>query len=336
MGERRPGQGQACRSRGCAPVPPPCPPPGPMTAAPDDIFAPEARTAFAAAGHTIENVRRTSPNGIGAGPLRPVGPRRGHAPLRRCRDGRRRPTSTACCSTVTAASPTSRWPCAAFPCQPARAPDDFGPDALAAQLAALDACGLQAFELQNTRLASFTSAPFLAVHDVEGGIARLRQALGSEAHAPTAPTPHVTVGLYSGAWPTAEVLPASTASTPARRCGCTIDRQPDALRRARHRRVAGDPRPLPLRPRLRLKPPPSCELSHRPCMPSRPPVGSAQPDRHCRDASSGRPEVAPLGFPRAWPYRGVSIEGATACWRWRQGRRCPAPPRRPPSGNAAA
>ena len=95
-----------------------------------------------------------------------------------------------------------------FPPNRPEHPDDFGPDALAAQLAALDACGLQAFELQIGRLASFTSAPFLAVHDVEGGIARLRQPPAGEPHAPHGPyTPHATVGLYSGAWPTAEVLP---------------------------------------------------------------------------------------------------------------------------------
>ena len=178
-----------------------------MTAAPDDIFA-QARTAFAAAGHTIENVRRDFPEwhrgrphyalwalDVDSAPLRAAMAAAGtHLDGLLLDDYRRQPHVTlALCG---------------FPTNRPEHPDDFGPDALAAQLAALDACGLQAFELQIGRLASFTSAPFLAVHDVEGGIARLRQALGGEAHAAHGPyTPHVTVGLYSGAWPTAEVLP---------------------------------------------------------------------------------------------------------------------------------
>jgi hypothetical protein len=74
------------------------------------------------------------------------------------------------------------------------------------------------------RLASFTSAPFLAVHDAGGGIARLRRALTGNTAEPGGPyTPHVTVGLYAGAWPTAEVLPRLDAFDAGPPLSCTID-----------------------------------------------------------------------------------------------------------------
>lgn len=178
-----------------------------MTAAPDCIFA-QARAAFAAAGQTIENVRRDFPEwhrgrphyalwalDVDTAPLRATMTAAGaHLDGLLLDDYRRQAHITlALCG---------------FPTERPEHPDDFGPDALARQLAGLEAAGFGAFEVQIGRLASFTSAPFLAVHDVEGGIARLRQALGCDADQAHGPyTPHVTVGLYAGAWPTAGVLP---------------------------------------------------------------------------------------------------------------------------------
>lgn len=95
-----------------------------------------------------------------------------------------------------------------FPTGSPTYPDDFGPAALDARLAALQTLALAPFEVEIGRLASFTSAPFLAARDVNGGIHALRHALTGEQSEPGGPyTPHVTVGLYGGAWPTARVLP---------------------------------------------------------------------------------------------------------------------------------
>ena len=111
-----------------------------------------------------------------------------------------------------------------FPTQAPRHPDDFGPADLDAQLAALQALDHEPFELEIGPLASFSSAPFLAVHDPQGGIARLRHALvaasrqAGQAGGPY--TPHVTVGLYAGSWPTADIQRRldDFPSVPALRC----------------------------------------------------------------------------------------------------------------------
>lgn len=167
-----------------------------------------ARAAFATAGHTIENVRRDFPEwhrgrphyalwalDVDTAPIRDaMAAADAHLDGLLLDDYRRQAHVTlALCG---------------FPCDTPRHADDFGPEALARQLAALEASGVEAFTLQVGRLASFTSAPFLAVHDAGGGIARLRRALTGNTAEPGGPyTPHVTVGLYAGAWPTAEVLP---------------------------------------------------------------------------------------------------------------------------------
>lgn len=92
---------------------------------------------------------------------------------------------------------------------PARRPsraDEFGPTALAADVAALDRLAPPPFAIRTGGLASFTSAPFLCVADPDGGVVRLRDALHGTAPDAGGPyTPHITVGLYAGCWPTAEV-----------------------------------------------------------------------------------------------------------------------------------
>lgn len=95
-----------------------------------------------------------------------------------------------------------------FPQAQPRRRDDYGPAALAAQLAGLRRVCCAPFEIAIGGLSSFTSAPFLSVADIDGGIARLRHGLAvADINRPDgAYTPHVTVGLYAGSWPAADVL----------------------------------------------------------------------------------------------------------------------------------
>lgn len=81
--------------------------------------------------------------------------------------------------------------------------DDFGAAALATQLAALRKARPCAFDIEVGALASFTSAPYLAVQDAGGHITALRECLagGSLKDDGDPYTPHVTVGLYADAWP---------------------------------------------------------------------------------------------------------------------------------------
>jgi len=84
---------------------------------------------------------------------------------------------------------------AGFPTVEPTLDDDIHEDALALQSAALG--GQSSFRLAIGAANSFTTAPFLEVHDPDGGLARIRAAL--EAQGPRelrfAPyTPHLTIG----------------------------------------------------------------------------------------------------------------------------------------------
>ncbi len=172
---------------------------------PDSVFE-HARTAFAAAGQTLQNVRRDFPEwhrgrphyalwalDVDVAPVREaVAGAASHLDGLLLDNYRRQPHITlALCG---------------FPTGSPEHPDDFGPAALGAQLAALQAQAPAPFAVEIGQLASFSSAPFLAARDVDGGIHALRRALTGEQPEPGGPyTPHVTVGLYGGAWPTARV-----------------------------------------------------------------------------------------------------------------------------------
>jgi len=86
--------------------------------------------------------------------------------------------------------------------------DDFTHAQFQSQLRVLEKADFQPFEVEISGLNSFASAPFLEVNDPEGGIPRLRKALSNGAREfRTAPyTPHLTVGLYAGAFPSKEVM----------------------------------------------------------------------------------------------------------------------------------
>jgi 2'-5' RNA ligase len=85
--------------------------------------------------------------------------------------------------------------------------DDFTRAQLHSQFQALGEAGIQPFEIEIGGLNSFASAPFLDVSDPQGSIARLREVLSRGAREfRTAPyTPHLTVGLYAGAFPSARL-----------------------------------------------------------------------------------------------------------------------------------
>ena len=80
--------------------------------------------------------------------------------------------------------------------------DDFTPAMLAAQQAALQALQIKPFTLQIGAIDSFDSAVFLRVDDPDQGLAPLRHALGQGTREIRQSTyvPHLTVGLYSGAF----------------------------------------------------------------------------------------------------------------------------------------
>lgn len=94
-----------------------------------------------------------------------------------------------------------------FPAQAcAPAQDEFDHHLIVSQVTALQSQGLAAFDIEIGGLESFSSAPFLTVHEGQGAFATLRRCLHVEGPHPQRPyVPHLTVGLYADAWPSAEV-----------------------------------------------------------------------------------------------------------------------------------
>jgi 2'-5' RNA ligase len=90
--------------------------------------------------------------------------------------------------------------------------DDFTQTQLDAQIQALEKEKVQSFEIEIGGLNSFASAPYLEVRDPQGGILHLREILSRSAREfRTAPyTPHLTIGLYSDAYPSEEVMSRMT------------------------------------------------------------------------------------------------------------------------------
>lgn len=81
----------------------------------------------------------------------------------------------------------------------AQRPDDFTPQALARDVATLQALNLGAFVVETAGVGSFSMAPFVQLHDTEGGVAALHAALGGRQR--PAYVPHWTLGLYGANWP---------------------------------------------------------------------------------------------------------------------------------------
>lgn len=85
--------------------------------------------------------------------------------------------------------------------------DDFAAPALRTQLAALHRACPRMFEIEIGGLASFSSVPYLTLHGTGNNLSTLREcvAQGTLNTPQEQYTPHVTVGLYSQAWPLAAV-----------------------------------------------------------------------------------------------------------------------------------
>lgn len=94
-----------------------------------------------------------------------------------------------------------------FVADESRYPDDFPPHQLQRQVEAVQALQLEPFRLRVAGAFSFASAACLVVHDGSGNLARLRDAFRGSAPSfdATPYVPHVTAGLYAGAWPMAEI-----------------------------------------------------------------------------------------------------------------------------------
>src|SRR5690606_413858 len=108
---------------------------------------------------------------------------------------------------------------------PLRAEDEFDDELIATQLAALQATAPPAFELGIGGLESFSSAPFLSVHDSTAALATLRRCLHADGQHPQGGyVAHVTVGLYADAWPTSEVAQRFRALDDVAHLPCRITR----------------------------------------------------------------------------------------------------------------
>ncbi|NTV71482.1 MAG: 2'-5' RNA ligase family protein [Azonexaceae bacterium] len=113
-----------------------------------------------------------------------------------------------------------------FPCPSVGRADEFSPAMLEHQCTALRAACVSAFEIEVGGLSSFSSAPFLSVVDRGGHIAAVRDclALGGDARLLGDYVPHVTVGLYGGAWPAHEIGARLASFSAGAGIRCLIER----------------------------------------------------------------------------------------------------------------
>jgi hypothetical protein len=90
-----------------------------------------------------------------------------------------------------------------FLSESARFDDDYTPEQLLLHSTVLERKTIKPFAIEVGGLNSFASAPYLEVRDPDGGIDRVRTALSCHGQeiGRSSFTPHVTVGLYSAAFP---------------------------------------------------------------------------------------------------------------------------------------
>lgn len=182
------------------------------------------RSEFLAAGHTLENVRRDFPEWHRGRPRYLLWAIDADQPSVRAEMAQAADHLQDLLLDGYVRQPHVTLALCGFPTDDPQREDDFGPAALLAQLKALRAAPCAPFMLQIGQLASFSSAPFLAVQDLEGGLGVLRKALSATTH-PTGGryVPHVTVGLYRGCYPTAQVQARLDAHA-AQPVLCPVDR----------------------------------------------------------------------------------------------------------------
>lgn len=113
-----------------------------------------------------------------------------------------------------------------FPARGAEpAADEFEPAWLQARIAALEAARIAPFTLAIGGLESFSSAPFLHVDAAHAPLAALRACLHADTLHPQGEyVPHVTVGLYADALPTAAVAARFDHFAPTAPLHCAVER----------------------------------------------------------------------------------------------------------------
>lgn len=112
--------------------------------------------------------------------------------------------------------------------------DDYSAEQLGHHAHLLRAAAVKPFSVEIGGLSSFASAPFLEVADLEGGLDRVRALLSTTGKeiGRNAYTPHITVGLYSGAFP-GSMVNERISSFPKDPFKLTVDRITFATYRAR-------------------------------------------------------------------------------------------------------
>lgn len=112
--------------------------------------------------------------------------------------------------------------------------DDYSIEQFGRHVHLLRAAAMEPFAVEIGGLNSFASAPFLEVTDREACLERMRALFLSSGMeiAKGAYIPHVTVGLYSGAFPSG-IVSERIAAFPKNPCTITVDRITFASYRAR-------------------------------------------------------------------------------------------------------
>ena len=112
--------------------------------------------------------------------------------------------------------------------------DDYSTQQFGRHTHLLREAAVKPFAVEIGGLSSFSSAPFLEVADLEGGLGRVRALLSSAGQeiGRSAYVPHITVGLYSGAFPGSAVT-EKIYSFPKDPCKLTVDRITFATYQAR-------------------------------------------------------------------------------------------------------
>ncbi|AZN69712.1 2'-5' RNA ligase family protein [Acinetobacter haemolyticus] len=92
--------------------------------------------------------------------------------------------------------------------EPAQYNDDFEIIQLNQQIEKLKALQLSDFDLELSHIDSFSSALFVNISDPQNTLDKIRKTLYQVADEIAAPTycPHITLGLYREAWPSALIL----------------------------------------------------------------------------------------------------------------------------------
>jgi 2'-5' RNA ligase len=116
--------------------------------------------------------------------------------------------------------------------------DDYSAEQFGRHAHLLRDAAVKPFTIVIGGLSSFASAPFLEVADPEGGIGQVRALLSTTGQeiARSVYTPHITIGLYSGTFPSS-VVSERISSFPKDPCKLAVDRITFATYQARE--IAG-------------------------------------------------------------------------------------------------